>query len=74
MANVVKEISEFQTRDELKGDEFVQVSSTDRVNLKDQLDKKLNAAIEVPDENYMQDLIDSGKAIEGQFYYIAEES
>lgn len=74
MANIFKEISEFQTRDELQGDEFVQVSSTERVSLKDQLDKKLNTAIEVPDENYMQDLIDSGKAIEGQFYYIVEES
>ena len=73
MANQFKEISEFKTREKLTGDEYVQVSSNERVNLKDQFDRKINTAIEVPSEEDMESLIESGKVIEGQLYYILEE-
>ena len=73
MTKVFKEISEFQTRDELQGDEFVQVSSTERVSLKDQFGKKLDNAIEMSNEDAMKSLIESGQAKEGQIYYIVED-
>ena len=73
MSYQVKEISEFQTRDILEGDEYIQVSSSERVNLKQQLDIKLNNPIEVENEEAMESLIISGQAIEGQMYYTVEE-